>query len=1148
MASSATAPPSSNGASGNASALPSNPAIASGRPQIRANPSSKSIDGNRRQSASPADGSQSKRNTSQKAWTQGTNPITQRASNLNQQNGAAAQPKGIGAMKGLANVSKETNTPDIHANDRLLFLLGNLKGLSATITTKHGDSFSGIFSGALLEPGEMTYVLRMVKRIKSAGEEQVNGSVDAGNEFVGVGPDHTMTFEIKDVVEFAVGNVGLNDPVSKTQNGLLTQFKTDSDISGNLAARERTLQRWEGTADDNVSLSLEGPDSAGWDQFETNERLYGVKSNYDENIYTTTIDRSNPLYKQRAAMAEKLARDIEGGNTTNAHMAEERGITTEDDAGIDEEDKYSGVRRDQDTSGSQLGQSNKYTPPARRPPSGQVAASAAPIDPAIISSQIARPDLSATKSTQQKVPPSPAHQQYVSSAVSDTNDAPPSVLAPETSSQLPTANIPASKTVPSIRGLAEAEQKPRGTGVSIDPSASASPNRNASGHENATANVETEVRDAFKQFANVEKMRVQERKRNQAKHDKDIKLNDLMKFSKNFKLMTPVPKDLVPILAKDKIKQEEIMEKAQRNALEANSTSISATGKPAATLIEQRAQRPLAVTRAEGNTNATPSAADRQNFPRGRQGYFPQVPHNSQPARGDRPNQAQIIPVMSPRSGPGLSTRLATLQQHHKSGAPLPSVPSPVPIKEVRQPPTGPAIRTADVAGPQRPSAAPTPTPSSATSSKFNVKALEFKPNPAAVSFTPTGDASTASSPRSNANILSASRVPSPSAFFGSKKPLPISERPFIRDAFNPVKRARLEAIADKSAQGYAFNGGIKPAYKTTPTWDVSEENKNKSYTEMFDKVSFSTQAISPPHPPHVNPQVPHQHQLPFHLQHGGHGLPQVHAPNQISHQLHPQQIHNPPIAHHFDDHRMHLSASQHSVHPSPRLQHINMAYHQSPMSQNAQLAYGQPMPQYGIAPGGPQLAHMRQYQGGPQFINPQAAHMGAPMMIHQGSAGPFMGVPQGMGIPFNPQLAGYSPNQGHAYPQHIGHAPPPPGSSGYSSPGRGAPMMMHQGSQQGQPPQQMIFMTPGQHGQAMYAPQQPSQMTPLRAAYPQTQQQPYFSSSPHQPHHYPSQQHRGPSSNYGQPPLPPHHVSSHQPLPPTAPAAHVAEAAEEGK
>ena len=109
------------------------------------------------------------------------------------------------------------------------------------------------------------------------------------------------------------------------------------------------MQRWEPAGGDtDTDLSLESTSNANtsfsktntsWDQFEVNERLYGVKTDYDETMYTTPIDRSGPLYKQRLAEAERIARDIESSNAMTLHVAEERGIVTADDSGVNEEDK-----------------------------------------------------------------------------------------------------------------------------------------------------------------------------------------------------------------------------------------------------------------------------------------------------------------------------------------------------------------------------------------------------------------------------------------------------------------------------------------------------------------------------------------------------------------------------------------------------------------------------------------------------------------------------------------------------------------------------------------------------------------------------------------------------------------------------------------
>ena len=81
--------------------------------------------------------------------------------------------------------------------------------------------------------------------------------------------------------------------------------------------------------------------TGAWDQFAENERLFGLKSDYDENIYTTTIDKSHPQYKERMAAAERKAREIERSAPVTAHVAEERIVDFvggEDQR--DEEEKY----------------------------------------------------------------------------------------------------------------------------------------------------------------------------------------------------------------------------------------------------------------------------------------------------------------------------------------------------------------------------------------------------------------------------------------------------------------------------------------------------------------------------------------------------------------------------------------------------------------------------------------------------------------------------------------------------------------------------------------------------------------------------------------------------------------------------------------
>jgi PAB1-binding protein PBP1 len=102
------------------------------------------------------------------------------------------------------------------------------------------------------------------------------------------------------------------------------------------------LQRWQPESSDKFDGSLEKSSATGtWDQFSANEQLFGLKTDYDENMYTTAIDKSHPQYRDRVAAAEKKAREIERSLATTSHVAEERIMDHAggDDRGGDEEDK-----------------------------------------------------------------------------------------------------------------------------------------------------------------------------------------------------------------------------------------------------------------------------------------------------------------------------------------------------------------------------------------------------------------------------------------------------------------------------------------------------------------------------------------------------------------------------------------------------------------------------------------------------------------------------------------------------------------------------------------------------------------------------------------------------------------------------------------
>jgi len=655
-------------------------------------------------------------------------------------------------------------------------------------------------------------------------------------------------------------------------------------------------------------------------------------------------------------------------------------------------------------------------PPARRPPTGKPTVAGAPVDPAIISSQIARADANSQERTT-----APSKEPENNAAIAEADDA-----------TIPEVKRESAKDATTPSTAAATSSRPADVSIAPTP--------------NATANVETEVRDAFQKFANFEKSRVAEDRRKRVNHDKAIKLNDLKKFSTNFKLHTPVPKDLVPILAKDTAKQHEIVEKAQREVEQKIATPPKTLASPGEQAVSSKPEG----TRVPPNTATT----ERQDYPHAHQRVPPRGPQAGMTPRDKQQQFSNVFPP-APQNGQGmLSHRLADNHRQHKAGIPVP-VPAPLPIHSVHKPPSKPSINAGAVPSSQASSTVRTPT--SAISTKFNVNARDFRPNPAASTFKPTGAPSVTSSPRSNNNVRPVSRAPSPSDFFGSKKPLPPGEKPSILEHFNPLKRLKEKAQKENKAKDYAPNGGIVYAHATPVTWtQVDDPDKNfKHYKDMFEGPLSASRGASPQHST-ASPVTPALlHQLPPHLQHGPQGIPHIQAPQQPPYQVTPQPQNYPSAPHPYEEHRMHPSLSASSTLTTPRMQPPYSAY---PQAVGPAMSYppGQ-MPPYPMAPSAAQHQNFRQYPVAPSFPHSPGQQFAAPMMVHNSSQGHYMG-PQAMP---GPPMHMFTQGQ---IPSYSGQSQPP---SGYPSPGRGAPMM-HQGSYQGQNPQ--MYVNGQQYGTPVYA------------------------------------------------------------------------------
>jgi len=883
-----------------------------------------------------------------------------------------------------------------------------------------------------------------------------------------------MSYQKKDNTS---GGASKND--GKSQNGNAGSFRTDNAISGAKNHGEgRVLQRWRPDPSVETGDSLESGSmtsgGAPWDQFAENKKRFGTDTTYDENIYTTAINTNHPNHKQRLAEADRKAKEIMSKAAFNSHVAEER---VQDhvggENGVDEEDKYSGVRRQQDfppLTSSNSG--NKYTPPARRPPTGQATVKGAPVDPAIISSQLARPDKAVAEKT--KGSPAPATTK-------------PEVATPPTTTSSFTVATPENK--------ASASHTPSFS------SRTASPNVRAEGAPNATATVEKDVTNAFKNFAVQQRRNVDQLRSAKARNDKEVKLNDLKRFADSFKLHTPVPSDLVSIIAKDPAKQKEIQEKAKRNAEEAKANPAEPVKSIASVATDARpAPRPApTTTSASGASNNSPAnAPSRQNAGRN-QGFNHQGPYNSSSFRTDRPQSQQPMAQQNRQPPGNLGSRLRNIEQTKQSQAV-----SSIPVHEARLPPTGPS-HPGEANFSRRSSGV-----ASAQGARLNPNSSEFRPSPHAATFNPNGNPSTGSSPRSATTLVEQPTPPFKRSLL-RRAPIPQSERPAVKGKFDALEFTKN--LKPAPGKNWEATGGIRPAYDTTPTWRqlVPDEKPTSTmhitYAKLFDLTPFPNQPMSPPNPASAVPLVPHQHQLPFHLQQGV-SLGPRHSPRQPQMNLHGNQHNHNPNApfNAADDHRMMPSHSAQSF-SSPRLQNNVPIGFPSPMGQPAQMAYNpQMMPYQG--PGAPPMPQYRSLSQSHQFM-PQP-QMGTPIMM-QNPANGFM--TQGV-APGPPMM--YPPGHGHFMPP--GSGPPAMPMNGYPSPGRSAAsIMMSSGSQHGH--QQPIYnmgpgMSPGpQYGMVTpnYGQQQGPGQMPMRAYNGPNQ----FGTSPQQMYQFAPQRNNHQNGNF---------------------------------
>lgn len=243
-------------------------------------------------------------------------------------------------------------------------------GHKVQLTLLDGAVYGGVLHTATPFPSlpadqRNKFVLKAVSIVKPPTEKSAI-VVKAGQTLV-VDMAQVVHLHLKSIRMDAL-TLNTSSTNSNTTNTSSTTFQTDTEISGKNAGGTKGLVA-AGTA---WTTPIASPPTSGnsradalmgnaarpstqpsgglqgsigsWDQFKANEQLFNVKASYDENLYTTELDKST-MDQQKIEQAEKLAREIEGAASSNPHIAEERGHKIQGD--YDEEDLYSGVLKEQ---------------------------------------------------------------------------------------------------------------------------------------------------------------------------------------------------------------------------------------------------------------------------------------------------------------------------------------------------------------------------------------------------------------------------------------------------------------------------------------------------------------------------------------------------------------------------------------------------------------------------------------------------------------------------------------------------------------------------------------------------------------------------------------------------------------------------------
>ena len=218
-----------------------------------------------------------------------------------------------------------------------LWCITRLIGLRVEVHTRDGTIFDGVLYSVHQSEKMGLDILLQYATVRPQ-ESTPNAIMPEGVQVLRIPHTEFVQIVAKNVSKPTAsggmpGGAGFGAPGALSSNYGVLQTDREIGALNKKGSNEQELVPWNFGDSSSLTAGSESLDdmtlddykSEGWDQIAVNREKFGVKCTYDEEIYTTHLDKEAPEYEERNARAAVIAREIESESSTNIHVLEDRG-------------------------------------------------------------------------------------------------------------------------------------------------------------------------------------------------------------------------------------------------------------------------------------------------------------------------------------------------------------------------------------------------------------------------------------------------------------------------------------------------------------------------------------------------------------------------------------------------------------------------------------------------------------------------------------------------------------------------------------------------------------------------------------------------------------------------------------------------------